>query len=60
MYAVADRLGLDMLRGTQSRAEAYRAGPLQDPGFIPPLEPLIPSLQAAVRHWGPAVVVHDR
>jgi hypothetical protein len=64
-YAALDRLDLadpvlEALRSTKSRAEEYRAQPLSDPAFVPALDPLIPSLLAGVRYWGPAIVVHDR
>lgn len=62
-YEALDRVelpGLDPLRETKSLAEEYRARPLSSPDFIPALDPLIPSLIAGVRYWGPSAVVHDR
>lgn len=62
-YDALDRIELpelEPLRGTKSLAEQYRARPLSSPGFIPALDPLIPSLIAGVRYWGPSVVIHDR
>jgi hypothetical protein len=44
----------------RERAELFRVWLLEDPVLNSVLDPLVPALVAAVRHWGPVTVVHDR
>jgi hypothetical protein len=54
---------MDQLRRTRPIAEATRAEHLQNPKLTPLMEPLLPALSRAVRHWGSRAhtlsVVHD-
>ena len=47
-------------REGRERAELFRAWLRADPAVNSVLDPLVPALVAAVRHWGPVTVVHDR
>ena len=44
----------------RARAELFRAWLREDPAVNSVLDPLVPALVAAVRHWGPVTVLHDR
>ncbi|WP_305786729.1 DUF3800 domain-containing protein [Symbioplanes lichenis] len=44
----------------RERAELFRAWLLTDPGLNSVLDPLVPALEAAAKHWGPVAVLHDR
>ena len=44
----------------RERAELFRVWLREDPVVNSVLDPLVPALVAAVRHWGPVTVVHDR
>jgi hypothetical protein len=44
----------------RARAELFRAWLREDPLVNSVLDPLVPALVAAVRHWGPVTVLHDR
>lgn len=54
---------LARLTSTRTRAEAVRAGHLDDPKLTPLLEPLIPALTRSLQAWGSVAtsisVVHD-
>jgi len=55
----------DVLRVRSSRpvppeATAFRAWLLADPVGRSVLDPLVPAIVAAVEHWGPVAVAHDR
>ena len=55
---------LELLGRARSRAEAFRARLLDEPGMISTLDPLIPAIVRAVAHWGaggdPVAIAHDR
>jgi hypothetical protein len=44
----------------RERAELFRAWLLEDPVVNSVLDPLVPAIVAAVDHWGPVTVLHDR
>lgn len=44
----------------RERAELFRAWLREDPVVNSVLDPLVPAMVAAVRHWGPVTIVHDR
>jgi hypothetical protein len=44
----------------RERAELFRAWLREDPVRNSVLDPLVPAIVAAVHHWGPVAVVHDR
>jgi hypothetical protein len=44
----------------RERAELFRAWLREDPVTNSVLDPLAPSIVAAVRFWGPAMIAHDR
>jgi hypothetical protein len=48
------------LRTGRERAELFRVWLREDPVVNSVLDPLVRALVAAVRHWGPVTVVHDR
>jgi hypothetical protein len=41
-------------------AAAFRAWLLEDPIGRSVLDPLVPAIEAAVAHWGPVAIAHDR
>lgn len=41
-------------------ATAFRAWLLEDPIGRSVLDPLVPAIEAAVEHWGPVAIAHDR
>jgi hypothetical protein len=58
-------LANDLLRARSSHptppeAAGFRAWLLEDPVGRSVLDPLVPAIVAAVEHWGPAAVAHDR
>jgi hypothetical protein len=48
------------LTAGRERAELFRSWLLADPAVNTVLDPLMPALVEATRHWGPATVLHDR
>jgi hypothetical protein len=44
----------------RERAELFREWLLSDPIGNSVLDPLVPAIVAAVRHWGPVRIAHDR
>ncbi|GAA0554328.1 hypothetical protein GCM10010172_41190 [Paractinoplanes ferrugineus] len=52
---------LDVLRPTaRHRAAAFREWLSADPVGRSVLDPLVPAIVAAVTHWGPVTIAHDR
>lgn len=53
-----------LLRRGRAHADAFWARLLGDPAMIPALDPQIPAIVRAVRHWGgggrPVAIVHDQ
>jgi hypothetical protein len=45
---------------TPPAASSFRAWLLEDPIGRSVLDPLVPAVEAAVSHWGPVAVAHDR
>ncbi|MBB4939031.1 hypothetical protein FHR32_003336 [Streptosporangium album] len=54
---------MEMISQARSRAESFRAQPLDGQETFPALDPLIPAIVQAVVHWGegrkPVSIVHD-
>jgi hypothetical protein len=66
-YQALDALRLDdlgPLRASRPYADQLRAGLLEDPRVIPPLDPLMPAIVRAIEHFGgpgrPVAIAHDR
>jgi len=55
---------VEALKRAKPSAEAFRGGLVEDPGAIPPLDPLLPAIVRAVESWGdgrrPVAIAHDR
>jgi Protein of unknown function (DUF3800) len=54
------RITAGRLPAGRMRAELFRAWLREDPIGNSVLDPLVPAIVAAVRHWGPVRVAHDR
>lgn len=54
---------VQVLRRSGAREQPRRLRLLGDPRLVPALDPFVPAIVAAVRHWservGPVVIVHD-
>jgi hypothetical protein len=55
-FRVAD----GVITGGRERAELFRAWLREDPVTNSVLDPLVPSIVAAVAYWGPVTIAHDR
>jgi hypothetical protein len=54
------RVAGDRFAGGRDRAVLFRAWLHEDPITNSVLDPLVPAIVAAVDHWGPVTVAHDR
>jgi hypothetical protein len=66
-YQALDALRLDKLgplKTSRPYADQLRAGLLEDPRVIPPLDPLMPAIVRAIEYFGgperPVAIAHDR
>ena len=61
LLRVKDRPDVNFLTGAaRDRAAAFREWLLADPIGRSVLDPLVPAIVAAVAHWGPVTIAHDR